>query len=202
MSIHYIAYYFHPAHINLSINESTKSAMPQFFRDYTDSFEEATKLEVEFVQFRCQMGEFTPARMCWRHKDNLLMFWMVQKDATTVLSNLAIRIYSCPANSVPSERAFSTQNIIHTKVHNRLQSEHIDGLVFMFMNRCVLQQMESQKAESKIINKLLNASQLCNLSEAEELEFEEAILEDMELFDDDKIQEDSDESHELETFCG
>ena len=50
------------------------------------------------------------------------------------LRDLATRLYHTPANSVPSERAFSVQNILHTKARNRLKVERTARLIFLYIN--------------------------------------------------------------------
>jgi hAT family C-terminal dimerisation region len=66
------------------------------------------------------------------------MFWTSIKDDAPTLANLAIRILSTAANSVPSERAFSTMKLQHTKLRNRLLPSRVDKLVFIHINRRIL----------------------------------------------------------------
>jgi hypothetical protein len=66
------------------------------------------------------------------------MFWTSIKDDAPTLANLAIRILSTTANSVPSERAFSTMKLQHTKLRNRLLSSRVDKLVFIYINQRIL----------------------------------------------------------------
>ena len=53
---------------------------------------------------------------------------------TKLLGKLAFRVFSCPVNSVASECAFSTQNLIHMVSHNSLHSERADKLVYLQIN--------------------------------------------------------------------
>jgi hAT family C-terminal dimerisation region len=55
-----------------------------------------------------------------------------------VLAPLAIRILTTTANSVPSERAFSTMKLQHTKLRNRLSPTRVEKLVFIHINRRIL----------------------------------------------------------------
>lgn len=50
------------------------------------------------------------------------------------MATLAIRLITTPANSVPSERAFSVQNMIHTKLRNRMGAVKAAKLVFIYIN--------------------------------------------------------------------
>ena len=55
------------------------------------------------------------------------------------LGRLALRIYKTPANSVPSERSFSTHKLIHDKRRNKLSVDKVDKLVFIHCNSRVLE---------------------------------------------------------------
>jgi hypothetical protein len=54
------------------------------------------------------------------------------------LAHLAVRIFETIANSVASERAFSTINLIVTKLRNRLGAKKADKLIYIYMNQRVL----------------------------------------------------------------
>ena len=60
------------------------------------------------------------------------------KDEAPILAQLAIRILTITANSVPSERAFSTMKLQHTKLRNRLAPSRVDKLVFIHINQRIL----------------------------------------------------------------
>jgi hypothetical protein len=55
-----------------------------------------------------------------------------------------MRLFEIPANSVPSERAFSTMNLTHTSYRNRLTVENVDKICYIHINRRILgrQKME------------------------------------------------------------
>lgn len=63
------------------------------------------------------------------------------------LAALALRNLHTPANSVPSERAFSVMNILRNKTRNRLSAERAAKLTFIYINSRVL----TQKAPSAAI---------------------------------------------------
>lgn len=60
------------------------------------------------------------------------------KDEAPILAQLAIRILTTTANSVPSERAFSTMKVQQTKLRNRLVPSRVDKLVFIHINQRIL----------------------------------------------------------------
>jgi hypothetical protein len=51
-----------------------------------------------------------------------------------MIAKLVIRIFTTVANSVPSERGFSTMKLQHTKLRNRLFPSRVDKLVFIHIN--------------------------------------------------------------------
>jgi hypothetical protein len=76
--------------------------------------------------------------MCWDHINEDWTFWFSIKDEAPVLAQLVIRILTTIANSVPSERAFSTMKLQHTKLRNRLVPSRVDKLVFIHINQRIL----------------------------------------------------------------
>jgi hypothetical protein len=54
------------------------------------------------------------------------------------LSSLSLRVFHALANSVPSERAFSSRNLVHNALRNRLGPERADQLCFIHINRRIL----------------------------------------------------------------
>jgi hypothetical protein len=60
------------------------------------------------------------------------------------ISRIALRLFRTPCNSVPSERSFSIQNIIHDKKRNRLLPEKTNKLMYIYMNRRVLDRRQGQ----------------------------------------------------------
>jgi hypothetical protein len=60
------------------------------------------------------------------------------------ISRVAIRLFRTPCNSVPSERSFSVQNIIHDKKRNRLKPERTNKLMYIYMNRRVLDRVDGE----------------------------------------------------------
>lgn len=54
-------------------------------------------------------------------------------------AELADQLYQTPANLVPSEQLFSTQNLIHSKLQNTLQADQVNKLEFIYINSRILQ---------------------------------------------------------------
>jgi hypothetical protein len=68
-----------------------------------------------------------------------MLFSALLSTFTPELSRLGLRMFKTPVNSVLSERAFSTHNLIYDKRRNRLQVERVDKLVFIHRNTRVLE---------------------------------------------------------------
>jgi len=81
-------------------------------------------------------------RLCWVQSDDPVQFWDAATGLTKFLSRIAIRLFSCHVNSVASKRAFSVQNPIHTKIHNRLQSKTADKLAYIYTNGRIIHQVD------------------------------------------------------------
>jgi len=160
----------------------------EFFLQHSKSPQDARALRMEFVSFRNRETPFQPSKWCWDHIEDPRNFWkMVSTEDSKFLRRLAMRIFATPANSVPSERAFSAQNFIHTKLRNSLHPSRVDKLVFIYMNSRVLK--NQQRSPYK-------------LTEKEKVEMEDAALflnevptkEELELQDIDDDADDGDES--------
>ena len=157
------------------------------------SADNAKTIRIEFTHFRNQLPPFEPVRDSWEHEDDPRVFWLMQMEHTKVLGRFAVQIYSTPANSVPSERAFSAPNLVHNKVRNALSSERVNKLTYTYINTRVLRTINT-------LTNSLNSSSLRSpyeLSKAQEVEIEEAILGDEELSNNSDIKEDNGELLEL-----
>ena len=63
-----------------------------------------------------------------------IMFWKSYRSVAPKLAELAIQLQHITANSVASERAFSTMNFLQNKLRSRMTIETMDMLSFVYMN--------------------------------------------------------------------
>lgn len=70
--------------------------------------------------------------------NNPAEYWLVGQGNGSLVGYVARRLFMCLANSVPSERSFSSQNHIHSGQRSRLLQERVDKLVFIYYNHRVL----------------------------------------------------------------
>ena len=62
---------------------------------------------------------------------------------------MATRLLHTLANSVPSERSFSSMNILHSKSRNRLTVERMSRMLYIQVNRRTLGRVSKPVAHSE-----------------------------------------------------
>src|SRR5271169_2707759 len=88
-----------------------------------------------FSSLREQLTPFEKDAFCWKFEGKEMReFWVSTINHTKALGILCNRLFSTLANFVPNERSFSTQNYIHTKIRNSLKPDHVDKLIYIYMN--------------------------------------------------------------------
>lgn len=173
--IHIVAFYLTPNNRELNMTSTYRSQLFQFFNDYSRSNEEAKGLREEYCYYVTQHSPFDAFDPCWEHVNEPTVFWLLASIFTKYLGKFAIRIFKAPCNSVPSERAFSIQNLIHTKTRNQLHSDKVNKLTYLYINSRVFKRQ-----------KLLNDTNLKtdlkrsphDLTEAELVQMEDSLLEE------------------------
>ena len=190
-SIHIAAFYLSPQQRSAPLNEEAEKVLFDFFRRYSKSKENEMILRTEYLHYRLQKGVFGPLRTCWEYVDEPLEFWMIQMSHTKFLGQLAYRIHSTPANSVSSERAFSTQNYIHTKDRNSLHVKRVDKLIYAYINSRILERIDAGTGSLPSPYKL---------SEADEVELELRLLESEDLNEEVDSCDEDDEHILMEDF--
>jgi hypothetical protein len=92
-------------------------------------------MHTHFALWREQLTPFEKGAFCWKFAGKgAREFWVSTINRTKALGILCNRLFSTPANSVPSERSFSTQNFIHTKIRHKLKPDRVDKLTYIYMN--------------------------------------------------------------------
>ncbi|KAH6961710.1 hypothetical protein BKA56DRAFT_499478 [Ilyonectria sp. MPI-CAGE-AT-0026] len=120
-----------------------------FLEDNTNA-EEYGNIFREFCQFRAREGNlFGPGSRIYRaasegtpHHQHVLDSWRYLHSMNVSLAALAKRVLGALANSVPSERSFSSINF-HNKIRNRLTVTSTNKLTFIYMNSRVLRKLET-----------------------------------------------------------
>lgn len=170
-SIHIVSTYLNPQHWALPIDADSEHKIFEFIDKYTESEDEAAVARCEFLYFRSQSNPFESSRYCWKHSKDPRTFWLMQQQHAKVLGPLSLRIFSTPSNSVPSERAFSVMNFLHSKARNSLESERVDKLTYTYINTRIFRRIE----KADVVNQPI--LDFHELTEEQEVELEEHLLE-------------------------
>jgi len=188
MPVHVAAYYLLPETRSKSIPENFDCQLQGFFRQCTSSEADFETLCYEFESFRAQVSLFEYGRRCWTLSKSPKLFWHSAMGHTELLGKLGNRLFSTQCNSVASERAFSIQNLIHTKSRNRLKSETTNKLAYVYTNSRILDRFQGMfKLPDSIKTKSIH-----KLTSEDEVELENILL-GIDL-DDENIEMDYDEN--------
>jgi|SRR5579859_5635261 len=133
--IYIAAFYLDPVNRTIELDDYNNQRILTFFQTCARSQEEANLMHTHFSLWREQLTPFEKGAFCWKFAGKgAREFWISTINRTKALGVLCNRLFSTPANSVPSERAFSAQNYIHTKTRNSLKPDCVDKLTYIYMN--------------------------------------------------------------------
>jgi hypothetical protein len=135
LDIHTAAYFLQPSNCQAPMTDSNLRQLEKLFKQYIPDFKQALQ---QFFEFRNHGGGFGHTAVAWGYSDTPLLFWNCQEMSSPVLASFARRLLATIGNSVPSERAFSTMNYIHSKIRNRLSTDHANKLQYIYINSRVL----------------------------------------------------------------
>jgi len=89
----------------------------------------------DFIHYCDQDSQFNIMTEGWQEwVEKPIMFWKSYRSVAPKLAELAIQLQHITANSVASERAFSTMNFLQNKLRSRMTIETMDMLSFVYMN--------------------------------------------------------------------
>ena len=180
--LHVVAFYLLPKNRQLNFDSNYQTQLFDFFAQYAKTEAETIVLREEYCYYISQMRPFSITNLCWKHEEDPVGFWLIT-SISSLLGRLALRIFKTPCNSVPCERAFSIQNLIHTKIRNQLRSEKVDKLTYIYVNTRVL----SNAVQSTCITK----RSFNDLTETELVQFEDELLISEGMSDIESINENS-----------
>jgi Protein of unknown function (DUF 659)/hAT family C-terminal dimerisation region len=136
-NLHILAFLLNPHYLKLyemtaQLQDQALAALRENVAD-----KDYQQVQADFLNFRAQRGHFAASSTAWRgFKDSTppLLFWQLSFVNAKLLSELAMRLFETPSNSVPSERAFSAMNLTATKKRNRLSVAKLNKLCYIYMN--------------------------------------------------------------------
>jgi hypothetical protein len=150
LDIHWVAHYLVPENVSTTITPNGVQSIIRFFESQPNH-NKGQPLLADFLSFRGKEGIFSPTAPCWTQSAHPLRFWQLQAMFSTGLGTLAVRLFTTPANTVPSERAFSAQNLIHDRKRNRLSAEKTNKLVYIHMNQRLLDNIQRQQTTAETL---------------------------------------------------
>ena len=114
--IHWAAYCLDPTNASPHFEPALQLRVTNFLKRYVGHHTEAEWAEIvqQFFDFQNHERLFDSTTDLWNADlvSNPRLWWQYARSGCYKLATLAIRIFSTPANSVPSERAFSTMNYL------------------------------------------------------------------------------------------
>jgi hypothetical protein len=122
---HVAAFFLSPQNYNALITLDQQNQIIELFECYIPDHIAATN---QFFDYRAQHGNFKTIGRAWTYTENPELFWKYHEAPSPVLSSFSKRLLTTITNSVPSERAFSNMNYIHSKTRNRLTTTRADKL--------------------------------------------------------------------------
>ena len=100
--------------------------------------------QISFWKFRLSKDDFSSLNISYSYRANPISYWESLQGDHPEIAKFAQRIFELVCNSVPSERAFSTMNLIHTPQRNRLDPEKVSMLSYIYMNQRVFDRLEGK----------------------------------------------------------
>ncbi|TIA76942.1 hypothetical protein D6C76_05236 [Aureobasidium pullulans] len=116
----------------------------KFFRKYSKFFDQLS-------YFRQRKECFADSHL-WEKANKPEVFWDRVSSLALELAEMALRLLCTPANSVPSERAFSTFSFIQNSFRTKMGTHKTDQQCYVYSNsRAIIRQpwLEGQKRELK-----------------------------------------------------
>ena len=138
--IHWVAHVLDPVHAADPILPSMQVRIFEFMRKYihVDS-QQWTYVIQHFFDFKNKEGLFDRRNPFNIWQENLIanprLFWSYGRSISPFLATFAFRIFSTPASSVPSERAFSAMNYVIDTSRASTGVERSDEAIYIYMNR-------------------------------------------------------------------
>ena len=141
--IHSVAFFLDPSNVDEPLAAEIQVKVFSFLRKYIYCNDEAwVEIIEDFFQFREKQGKFNRQNPCDIWSLPLVqrpkLFWQHCKSISPLLGQFAYRIFSTPANSVPSERSFSAMNYIIDKFRTSMEMERGNQATYIYMNSRVL----------------------------------------------------------------
>jgi hypothetical protein len=138
-----------PTNVSRAFNIGDQTTIFESIKLHASS-EQLIGIQRDFLNYK-RMRQGLKSDELWEQEmvSDAYTFWQFASEYSPGLAELAMRSFETPANSVPSERAFSTINLTHTRYRNRLTIEKVNKICYIHINRRILdrQKMEGHKVK-------------------------------------------------------
>lgn len=142
--LHLLADFLNPSYAGPLPTESEWGTLIQLLERFENLHLRPGQSRLQLANYIHRTTPFSLTNPAWTHSGNPLAFWAELRFWAPELGALAMRIFSTPATSVPSERAFSTQNIIHDKKRSTLSQSSTNMLSYIHVNRRLLDRKKDE----------------------------------------------------------
>jgi hypothetical protein len=134
--LYLLIYYFNLHHLNTAMTLDQQTTVFGCLKDHVpaNSYE---GVESAFLNFRARRVEFAPSNVYWKGFTAFIKstkFLQIYLLFSSILADLAIRLFDISANSVSSEWVFSAMNFQATRNRNRINVEKIDILIYISLH--------------------------------------------------------------------
>jgi hypothetical protein len=136
--LHTTAFFLNPKNFDYKMDEQIQKQIINTFNRFIPASHIALQ---HFYDFRRRRGAFYPTSQAWSFQGNPKLFWAYIETTCPELSSFADKLMITCANSVPSERAWSSMNYIHSKTRNSLSFNTVDKLQFIYINYRILRKV-------------------------------------------------------------
>ena len=143
-SLYWTAHFLNPLNVQFPTTIEQQNAVIHYMNHFAPLRDIAVRAQRDLFTYRGRFGPFSVSNASWKFEDPLT-FWFAQQGFTPELANIVIRLFRTPANSVPSGRSFSVQNLIYSKFRNRLHPARVNKHTFLYLNCRVLDRKSSEK---------------------------------------------------------
>ena len=175
LDIHEVAYSLDPANQGMTIKPAMQARITGFLKKYAGDNERAfLTMEEAYFGFTNREGVFSVGGEIWQAKPRT--FWQHFRSSSPLLAGLAVRVFSTPATSVPSERSFSTMGYIVNKQRNKVGTSKMDKSVYIYMNSRALRRQKAAAQAAMERQPPREPITLAELPDSEQIELEDALL--------------------------
>ena len=123
--------------LHLILKPAVQLRVTNFLKRYFGQHTEAEWAEIvqKFFDFQNHERLFNSTTDLWNPDlfSNPRLWWQYARSGCYKLATLAIRIFSTRANSVPSERAFSTMNYLLDKFRAKSSVDSVDKSIYIYI---------------------------------------------------------------------